>query len=414
MKNKISLLALVILIFSTTVGYTDPLSSMDHDFNPALMNVRNRRFLEVGTKANFGFGNNYFGLGDLLIDELQIDLNDMSSQLGDTGLVFASGLQSGGHAVVSLPFKLSLGYFSELDMISSFNTPGALFEVLGEGISATDSIKDTSNIYSRVFYEAGLFAGYRMDDIQIGVKMASFTPLVYTTGKIDYTYTSDQSTGDINANLNMSIPVYSALNFDTMGDDQAQVTEALFGNPNAGFKIDIGAVKVRNKKPMYGVSLTGLALSPAVAQYKNEIIGGPTISATNLAETIENDDPFNSSGDVDIISTSGSYEIRTPLSLGGFYRLGLPLVDLIGETELTFDDPFLFKMAVDAEGNIWPLSWFNAGLGWNKVNWEAYLGTRINLRLLEIGAEFGMASPGLQTLFSSSGMTLGIFVAMGL
>lgn len=411
--NRISYL--ILLLICSFSLFSDPISSMDHDFNPALLSVRNRKTLEVGFNLEAGLYNNYFGLDNAFQEDLLLDLDDMNSVMGDNGLILASEMLFNSHAVLTVS-KLSLGGYGGINMITSGNAPGDLFKILAEGITADDYLSDKSSLYSRVFYESGVYAGWRLDDIQIGVKMGRFVPLVYTdNAKINYSYSSSQADGSLSVTSNYSIPVYSYFDLDAVSEDSSTVATDLLSGSGAGFKLDLGAVKVKNNVAQYGVSLTGLALVPAKANYLNLYYGEITGKVSNIATNIEDEDELtqsDSSGDV--VTSQVSKDIYTPIALGGFYRFDkLPLIDLIGEGELLFDDPFMFSMIMDIEGSVWPLSWLSTSFGWDKIAWKSGVGLRINLWLMEIGAEVGLASPDIRTLFTKTGATAGVFFALG-
>jgi hypothetical protein len=66
------------------------------------------------------------------------------------------------------------------------------------------------------------------------------------------------------------------------------------------------------------------------------------------------------------------------------------------------------------EGDVFPLNLFYFGLGYDRVNWHADAGLRVNIRVLELGLNVGVASPRFAPMWGGAGLNADLFFAIGI
>jgi hypothetical protein len=406
--NKI-LLSLVLFILLSGALFANPIQPWDHEFNPSLLSTGKRKVLEVGFSANMAVSNSYFGLTDIFQKELLIDLNAMATDLKDSDLIIAMKTEVEAHTFLSL-FNVTVGGYSTIDGIVSTSVPGSFFEVVADGLLLDDSITGTGEIYGRVYTSMGIYGGYRWNDWQFGTKVGAFLPIAYSDKTASYDYSALlNSNGNISASAGVTIPVY--MPFDPQNPDAAAIMSGM------GYSLDLGAIKLKDGEPHYGFQLTGLTLSPAVMSHKANVSAGASVSATDLASFQEDSEPWTlTTEEPDAEISSDSLRVNMPLSAGGFYRLtGYPsFIDWIGQGEMIWDnDILLFAGGVTAQGAIFPLNMLSLSLGYDRVMWETTAGLRMNLRVIELGMDVGLANTRFVKMFTTNGIYANFYLAMG-
>ncbi len=410
---KKPLITICILICLCTAVSADPLRTWNHDFNPSLLAVSSRETLDIGLSVDALASNSALGIDEIFKKEIVIDLNKISDDLNGGSLLLTADMFTEVHVVLTL-FGISLGFYAGADGIVSLGIPGEFIDLIANGNAVSGTTSGSETVYGRLFYTAGLFAGYRWNDFQFGAKLGVFGPLFCTDpgANFNYSLTTNVVTGEITGTAQMNVPFYSSINFNEADPNE------IFQGMN-GFNISIGAVKVKDNKAMWGASISGITLKVAEARYKTLLYSDAEISIDNIAGNIDSDAAslltqelsdftFETLGD-------GNYTVSTPLQAGGFYRLsGFPgFIDWIAHGELTFDDEVQLRLGVTAEGSIPALSWLSIGLEYNRINWNAVLGLRANLHYFEIGMNLGLTAPELKHLFNANGVYGKIFIGMG-
>ncbi|MBN1648330.1 MAG: hypothetical protein JW874_09870 [Spirochaetales bacterium] len=402
-------------LLACTSGFVsaNPLDIPDFNFNPALMSVRNRTIFELGVSADMMLTNSALGLDDIFTSELVLDFNQIADDLAGGDWMVNSAVSAETHLVLTL-FGIDFGVYAGVDGVISLGIPGSLIDLLANGNDIDLGSSGSSDVYARVFYGSGIYAGYRFKGFQFGARVGMFGPLIYTSpdASIEYALETDSDTGAISATADMNIPFYSAVDFENISTDD------IIDGMN-GVNISIGAVKVKNKKAMYGLSISGITVKPAVAQYRTETTAHAEASIDNIINNIDadNEDWITDEFTDPVFETEAdnSYEISTPIQVGGFYRLsGFPkFIDWIAHAELTFDDDVQLRAGVTAEGGFFPLSWFSLGLEYNRVYWNAVLGLKANLRVIELCVNIGTTAPEIQHLLSGNGLYAKFYLGLG-
>jgi len=407
--------ALLFLLFATFALNANPLQPWDHEFNPALMSTGPRKYFETGLSAKMAVSNSYFTLEQLFPADgvLLLDFNQMLTTLEDRDLKVAANLEFEEHVVMTI-FGVSLGEYVSMDGSISSAIPNKIIKVMADGITLGETNEDDADVYGRVFLKGGMYAGYRWKNWQFSTKAGAFAPLVYTDKDARFTYNvSNGAGGDITAETSVSIPVYSLFNLTDMSNtDTAALIDGM------GYNLDLGAVKMRNGKPHYGFSLTGLTVSPAKLPYTTTVSASASMTTSDLLNYEEGSEPWSTDSNAEDMETLESlYEVSLPLALGGFYCLtGYPrFIDWVGNGELILDEGnLLVSGGLTAKGAISPLSALSVSVGYDKFLWEASAELRVNLRVIEVGVDVGLSNTHFLNLFTTRGLNAGFNLALGL
>ncbi len=425
MKNqtmqKLVILVTLMLIIVPSSLIADPPRSWNHDSNPALLGIRNRRIFEIGMSPEFNLGNNYFNLAETLVQDLVIDLNDIYSNLGDRDLRIASTVSAEAHAVFSI-LGISIGAYSNVEGLVSAGIPNSIFDLVANGSTFEDEdLLGQSRVRGRVFADAGVYAGYRLRrDHYFGVKVGAFAPVFYTdnASELSFGFSTDSETSNTVVDLGANVIAYSALDFENLDSFDPNSASSLLN----GVKLDIGYVRGDRRKPIYGFNISGITLQPATV--------GNSVTI-NVEEQIVLQNPLGNFGEegegsnelvvlpefaVEPVYESGlDQRIFMPIQLGGFYRLrAIPLIDLIGHAQLYLEKPVYFGAGLIVEGSFFPFNIVSASFGYDRNMWNTGLGLKFNLWVTEIGLDVGFNSVNLGNLFNVSGAGLKVYFAIGM
>jgi len=422
LKNKtVVILILIVVLISGVIGTVaaSPLQTWNHELNPALLSAGNRPYFELGVSASPGFQNSYFTTHKLSTPTLVIDFNDIYDTIGEGGYKIGANVGAEAHNTVHV-LGIGAGVYSNTNTIFKASIPQGLFQILSEGIEKDKTYSDSGEAMLRSFAEYGGYVGYRRSDYTFGMKVGKYVPIAYTSdGEGVYTYSSDSS-GNITATAQMNAKLYSALDLEHTDELTEQaIMDAVFG-PNGGVKVDFGVLynpKKRNK-PIWGASISNIPLAAAKPQYAWDFSATAEASVNNALETSvseETSEFFDVTDPVtDFTAINSTDKVFLPFKIGGFYRYdGLPIIDIVGHSEMLFANPFYMNGGVTVEGAWFPLSWISMGLAYQDLAWRSNLGLRVNLRLLEISSQVSLSSPELKRMFSSNGVSFKLMFALG-
>lgn len=412
----LSLLLLFAMAGTTLAAYTT--QAYDHMENPAFLSLEtgkwDRKYFELGWSLQAGAGNSYVTYDDIFTEVLVLDLNKIAADLKGKKLGINMNVSSELHMVMSV-MNISIGGYSSVQGLMKTEVPGELFNILADGINLeNDAYSGSGDVYGRVFGNVGMYAGYRYKDWQISGKMGYFLPLIYTDSDSKYTYSlSADADGNITAQLNGNFSVLSPVNLENLNSGESEAASDYM--KYIGFNMDLGLVRMRNDRALYGFSITGITLAPANMNYRSEVNFTGYATVDSIAANIDADELFDSDfTEPEITTVEESNEVNMPLRLGGFYNYSLlGLVDLIGSGGLTYDQKVLLDANVTAVGSFFPANMFYIGLGYDRVLWESTLGLKLNARAMEFGLDVGFANPDLRHLFSTSGAGVRTYLAFG-
>jgi hypothetical protein len=410
MKQKLSAITICVLLFvAGTAGlWADGgLGPWNHSTNPAFFAFGNREFFELGTSANAAIGNSALGLSEVFSRVLVIDLDEVYSNTPDDGLRIGATAAAETHLAVRFG-KLGLGFYADTYDLSRTVVPRTFIGLITQGNEPDQTYNGSTEILQRAFAQAGTFASYQIGGFVVAGKFGAFSPMLYSDENARAGFALETaSDGTIRGEVFASGDIYTAF-----GED---------GFQGIGFNVSLGLVRPDEEgKPRYGAALNNI---PIVAARPGYIIEVEQLrydfEATDLLDRLEaGEDPFSVESQVGDFETrpldpSDQPKIHMPFSVSGFYRFAIPVVDLVPDAEVVFDDPVRLNAGIAVEGNIFPANLFSIGFGRRDYLWYANAGVRVPLRVFELAIQVASVGTVPAGVFNVSGLGATISLAVG-
>lgn len=390
-----------------SVSANNGLRPWDHPTNPAFFAFGQREYAELGFSTDASFGNSVMSLSDVFSETLVIDLDEIYENTPDRGMRLAAALDTEAHLSVKLP-RIGFGFFNENTSLTRVTIPRDFIGLITQGNELDGDYSGSTELVQRSFTRAGTYATYDALGFVFAGKLGAFAPAIYndtnTTADFELATSSD---GTVEGEVSASGDIYTSF-----GDD---------GLDGVGFNIGLGVVRPdQDGKPLYGGALNSIPLVAArpgyifeLEEYRYTFTGG------DLLDSIQNDkDPFdtdNIEGDANTraLDPDDRPRVHMPLSLSGFYRFAVPLVDVIPSAEIVFGDYPRLNAEVNVEGNFFPLNMLSVSVGHHDFFWHAGGGLRIPLRPFELGLQVRSAAPEIAGVFQGRGLGGSFSLAIG-
>jgi hypothetical protein len=411
MKRKISTIAICLALFvagPAVLQADGGLGPWNHSKNPAFFAFGNREFFELGMSAKMGIGNSALGLSDVFSRVVVIDLDEVYDQTPNDGLRIGAAAAAELHLALQFG-KLGLGFFTDTYDLSRTVIPRTFIGLLTQGNEPDQSYNGSSEILQRAFAQAGLSASYPIRGFVVAGKFSAFSPMLYSDENAQAGFMLETASVDgmIHGEVSASGDIYTAF-----GDDGVQ---------GLGFNLSLGVVRPDEKgKPLYGVGLNNI---PIVAARPGYVIEAEQLryefEATDLLDRLEEGgDPFTTTSEVGDVETrpldsSEQPKIHMPFSVSGFYRLAIPVVDIIPDAELVLDNPVRLNAGILVEGNFFPVNLFSVGFGRRDYLWYGSAGLRVPLRVFELAIQVASVGTVPLGIFDFSGLGANLSLALG-
>jgi hypothetical protein len=409
-KRKISVIVICLTLFlaaSTGLRGDEGLGPWNYSRNPAFLTFGNREYVELGVSADFGFGNSALGLSDMFTRVVVIDFDDLYDGTPDDGLRIGAAAAAEVHLALQFG-KLGLGFYTDTYDVSRTVIPKTFIGLLTQGNQPDQSYNGSSEILQRAFAQAGVVASYQIGRFVIAGKIGAFAPLLYSDDNAQAGFTLETATdGTVRGEVFAAGDIYTAF-----GEDQFQ---------GLGFNLSLGLVRPDEEgKPLYGAGLNNI---PIVAARPGYIIEVEQLrydfEATDLLDRLEGGgDLFTTTSQVGDVETrpldaSDQPKIHMPFSVAGFYRFALPVVDIVPDAEVVFDDPIRLNTGITVEGNIFPANLFSIGFGRRDYLWYGSAGLRAPLRVFELAIQVASVGTVPRGIFDLSGLGATVSLALG-
>lgn len=410
MKRKISVITIclaLLLAAPAAVRADNGLGPWNHSSNPAFFTFGSREYFELGVSSGFRFGNSAMGLSDMLTRVVVIDLEELYDATPDDGLRIGAAAAAELHLALQFG-KLGLGFYTDSCDLSRTVIPRTFIGLLTQGNEPDQSYSGSAEILQRAFAQAGAAASYEIGGFVIAAKFGAFAPLLYSGDNAQAGFTLETATdGTIRGEVFAAGDIYTAFG---EGDFQG-----------LGFNLSLGLVRPDEEgKPLYGAGLNNIPIVAARPGYVIEVEQlRYEFEATELLEQLESGgDPFTTVseiGDVETrpLASSDQPKIHMPFSVSGFYRLAIPVIDIIPDAELVLDDPVRLNAGVVVEGNFFPVNMFSIGFGRRDYLWYGSAGLRVPLRVFELDIQVASVGTVPLGIFDLSGLGAKISLALG-
>lgn len=394
------------------------------DFSGDLLS-RPHRVFEIGVDSDFTIANNLLSLEKILTKNVEIDLQTISDNLTDSGLVFALHDKEKVFIDLNISSRFRFSFFTDVESSFKFNIPKSLFDILDSGLMVGETKDFDMNISGDVFYDLGfsfqtIFAGY-------GVKLTPtyFIPLFYvpkTTATATFT---TNSSGLILADANANVDIYTVIDMhDCVEDKKSPEIEVgeLISKGGFDFSVEI------ERNWMHGLNAgfyTRIPLRPGTLDYKMSTKAwayfyesNPLgyLNKTELHETkhgyakpstygTENEEEgFDYSED--------SYKAYRPLKFGlnatympwGQWFKIQPALGFAVRNPYTSDAEFYMEYALDLRFSV--LRRFlnvNLGTAYQNQIFQHSFGLGLNIRAMEILTQVSMCGTSFLSTFHTAG-----------
>lgn len=404
---RIVLTSLVLAGLAASAAADNGLQPWDHGRNPAFFDNGAREYAELGLSADIDVSNSILALSDIFTEELVIDLDEIYANTPDRGMRVGSALGTETHLSVRLD-RLGFGFFTDTSSFTRLTIPKEFIGLITQGNELDQTYADATELVQRSFTEAGAYATYAYAGFVFGAKLSAFAPLVYsdTNAKATFELTT-AADGTVEGEVSAAGDVYTA-----GGDD---------GLVGTGANISLGVVRPdENGSPLYGGAINSIPIVAARPGYAFDLEQtGFTFTTDSLLDAINNgEDPFTTSeteGDADVIALDPGDrpKVHMPISISGFYRFAVPVVDVVPGAEIVFGDYARLNAEVNIEGNIVPLNMLSVGLGYTNSLWHAGAGLRFPLRVFELDLQIRSVGTEIAGVFDGRGVGATVGLALG-
>lgn len=412
MARRIVMLALLVAFCTGGAFAQITLDSRHADFNPALMAISPRRWVEIGLGAGTGAYNAVFAPREILTETWVIDLDHLADSAGTTGLPFGTTARAGTHAALRVA-GLGLGLYARTTALANLVVPAELTQLLAEG-----NVKDqtgTGNATLRAVAEYGASVTAGLKGWTIGVNVGQYVP-IFWSGDAGVTFEVITTDAGISAAAALDAVLYSAVDLAAL--EQGAGPEAV-DLARAGLKVDVGIIrKGADGRPVWGVAINDITIVPARSHGEYRLTGSYSASVEHaLDAAIEGNDPLVLEGDdLELTHTDVSdRRIGLPPAASGFYRFSVAFLDIIPHARIVFDRELgMLNPGLTVAGNRFPASLLFFGIGRDQPTWHAVAGLRVPLRVIELTVRLDGTSSRLLGAFRPEGLSAAVDLRIGL
>ncbi|MFP4010289.1 MAG: hypothetical protein ACLFUM_01175 [Spirochaetaceae bacterium] len=403
----IGICALLLVAGATTAGAENGLRPEDHAANPAFFAFGDREYAELGVSADASVANTVLSLSEIFAETIVIDLDELYEKTPDRGMRLASSIGLETHLGVKLP-RLGFGFFTETSNLSRVTVPREFIGLIAEGSGLDEDYADSTELVQRSYARSGMYATYEAFGFLFGGKLGAFAPGVHsdTNTTADFELTTE-SGGTVEGEVSASGDAYTSF-----GDE---------GLEGVGFNVGLGVVRPDEQgKPLYGGAINSIPLVAARPGYIVELEEYRyTFTTESLLDRFENEeDPFDTDdieGDLDTrkLDSGDRPRVHMPISLSGFYRCAVPVVDVVPTAEVVFGDYPRLNAEVNVEGNVFPANILSVGLGYRDFLWRAGFAVRAPLRVFELELRVRSVGTEMAGVVDGRGIGAGLSLALG-
>lgn len=373
---------------------------------------KERRIVEFGADVGVGVSNNYFSIFDVYNNNedktLVIDFNDMANQFTHSDFAISTDVAVKSYFNLNLSSDLKMGVFVAADAWTYTAIPGGLFSLIADGNELNQTYSESLLIQANTFASVGAELYMRTGKLGIRFAPSYFMPLMVVRDATAIYYLSTNSSGTITASTEVDIPVYSTVPLEELDiNSMDSMINTILGN--GGLDFTLAADYQLTKEWLLGASLTNIPVLPARLNYRWDVSSSfnfqiDSITDQMIAETMPepNFETSSSSSTVEVddivramkFNATALYTPRwfKPLSiepnLGLALYEGLVYVDFGLKTQLNFANIIILQAAAERRDLIW----------------YQHAGLILNVRLLEIEANIGMASASFLSSYSANGL----------
>lgn len=180
--------------------------------------IMNNRFVELRVDLPMDVSNNSFGILDLFrSEELLIDLGAVADELPEDGFTIRSSMTPNIGVNFNIA-KFHAGLKVGADIYGSFNLDKSIFNFIAFGNKLNETVEIKPNVYGDVFITGDVYADLQLGRMKLNVNPALFIPVASINTNNTYLKIQNNSNGDIIAEMNGNIELYSQFALDETGN----------------------------------------------------------------------------------------------------------------------------------------------------------------------------------------------------
>ncbi len=379
------------------------------------------RIVELGVHAEAHVGNNYFPVTAFFNNPLVIDLNNMASTLGDSGLLLPTSVATRVYLTIT-PSKFVQGGLSwGTEVYGLTSVPGALISLLANGngsssSSTTSGTWDPQTLKGDVYTDLGVWAGVTWNKWHFIVRPAYYVPLLHI-GNINATYSITTSpTGGTTATTQANIPVYGAFPLPNSSTSNYQPLNHLdIGQMLNDGGFDFSAEAEYSLFPWLSVGglLKNLPLVPGHLSQSSLLQTTQTVTtvdpSTNSGNPLLTTSTYSWNSSTCSVSVIRPFEARAKAILYPFKDPWLSITPTLGIG--VWNNPYLDGgLLVTADLRHW--AYFQLNSDYQYGLWSQTFGMGFNVRLFELDLALGGTSTDFVKSFTD-GVTAAVDVKLG-
>lgn len=369
------------------------------------------RTIEFGFNLSAGFSNNFFKAGEVLKENVYLDLDAM----GELNI-------NAGAAVT--PFYFSFNRNDNWGFGFSVNLEAFGFIGLSQNLlSFNEVVNDKSDTGFSVFSDAAFDVFFNIQDFKIKVRPSVFFPIAYSKSDLLYTF-STTDTPVISIDYNALI--YTAFRIDDVDNVQFEF-DLLSATP--GIDVSIGIEYPLSEKfgidknfALFdfdvGLDLQNIPLKASTMRHYIQIIGNATLKGDTIDEFFNSfdEDEFFSDPEYGEEKITIERPFRTIL-YANWRPLTSKIFTIIPQLGFSINpiylDPFSMEGGLKLKIDINNIFAIQTGTRYEERFWKSGLDMAVNLRFYELNIGIYFNSPEFKKIFNPAGAGLSVGFKFG-
>ena len=375
-----------------------------------------KRIFEIGFQVDTGVSNNFLNAKDFFVEEVVIDLPQMSEDVPSDGwqidFLFNNNLYVNLNLINNMQFGVNFG----VDAYGFVNVSKKLFDYLGKGFNYYETLHVGGNAEGESFFYTQAKIGFDLFGFHITAKPALVKPLLKLETNDMYGAYKNDSDGSVIVSAIADMTVYGGTNLEPIfeGDSKnISIGEDIF--KNCGFDFEICVEHSFFSTLQCGAYLR-VPMVPGKFGYKSDILMSFDYQVDGLKYLINQEGEDPDVKDIEKTYGSASLNVHRPFKtgievawrpLGNWFSLGA-LAGLGIRQPYTSDAKYFAEYNLSCEATMLNMlgGWFSTGY-FNEI-FKHEAGIIMNFRFVEL--DLGVSLQGSDFKSSFKGAGIGAFV----
>lgn len=381
-----------------------------------------KRFFEIGYQVDTSVSNNFFTAKDFFVEDVVIDLPQMSEDVPDDGwqidFLFNNNLYINLNLINNMQFGVNFG----VDAYGFVNVSKKLFDYLGKGFNYYETLHVGGDAAGESFFYTQAKVGFDLFGFHITAKPAIVKPLLKLETNDMYGVYKNDSDGSVIVSAIADMTVYGGTNLEPIfeGDSgNISVSEDIFKNCGFDFELMV-------EHSFFNVLQCGAYLRvpmvPGKLGYKADMLMSFNYQVDGLKYLINQEGEDPEFKDIEKTYGSASLNVHRPFKtglevawrpLGNWLSFGA-LAGLGIKQPYTSDAKYFAEYNLSCEATLLNMFGGWVATGYFNEIFKHEAGIIINFRFIEL--DLGVSLQGSDFKSSFKGAGLGAFVnfAIGL